>query len=279
MRINIHAGHNPDGKIACGAVGFIKESTEARKVKDLVISQLKLLGNTVYDCTVNNGWNQSNVLTKIVSKCNANKVDLDVSIHFNALNKKDDGNGKTTGTEVLVLNSSSKALSYAKNVASEISKLGYKNRGIVYRTNLYFLKKTKSPAMLIECCFVNDKDDIAIYNAQSMANAIVKGIVGKNITVTIDKIYDNLDYSLVFDSKYYSNRYKDLGENGVKTDAQLFSHFINNGMKERRQGISTFNVIKYIDNNSDLRKAFGNNYIQYYKHYIMHGHNENRIHM
>ena len=32
MRINVHAGHNPDGKIACGAIGIIKESTEARKV-------------------------------------------------------------------------------------------------------------------------------------------------------------------------------------------------------------------------------------------------------
>ena len=27
MKINVHAGHNPDGKIACGAVGLIKEST------------------------------------------------------------------------------------------------------------------------------------------------------------------------------------------------------------------------------------------------------------
>ena len=33
MKINVHAGHNPDGKIDCGAVGLIKESTEARKVK------------------------------------------------------------------------------------------------------------------------------------------------------------------------------------------------------------------------------------------------------
>ena len=33
MKINVHAGHNPDGKIACGAVGLIRESTEARKVK------------------------------------------------------------------------------------------------------------------------------------------------------------------------------------------------------------------------------------------------------
>ena len=47
MKINIHAGHNPDGKIACGAVGLIKESTEARVVKDNVIQYLKKAGHTV----------------------------------------------------------------------------------------------------------------------------------------------------------------------------------------------------------------------------------------
>ena len=29
MLFNIHAGHNPDGKVACGACGIVKESTEA----------------------------------------------------------------------------------------------------------------------------------------------------------------------------------------------------------------------------------------------------------
>ena len=32
MRINIHAGHNPKGKVACGAVGLLDESTENRNV-------------------------------------------------------------------------------------------------------------------------------------------------------------------------------------------------------------------------------------------------------
>ena len=41
MRFTVHAGHNPDGKKACGAVGLIKESTENRKVKDEVAGKLK----------------------------------------------------------------------------------------------------------------------------------------------------------------------------------------------------------------------------------------------
>ena len=44
MIYNVHAGHNAEGKVACGAVGLIKESTEARKVTQEVISLLKLPG-------------------------------------------------------------------------------------------------------------------------------------------------------------------------------------------------------------------------------------------
>lgn len=177
MIINVHAGHNPDGKVACGAVGLIKESTEARRVKDEVIRQLRQLGHTVYDCTVNDGTSASDILKKIVSKCNAHKVDLDVSIHFNsAAGLAEDGN--TTGTEVLVYSGYSNASPAAEAVCKAIATLGFKNRGVKFRPDLYFLKKTVAPAMLIECCFVNDKDDTNLYDYYKMAKAIVKGITG-----------------------------------------------------------------------------------------------------
>ena len=67
MRINVHAGHNPAGKVACGAVGLIQESVEDRRVKDEVINQLRQLGHAVYDCTVDNGTGQKDVLQK--SRC------------------------------------------------------------------------------------------------------------------------------------------------------------------------------------------------------------------
>lgn len=182
MKINVHAGHNPDGKVACGAVGLIKESTEARAVKNEVIRLLKSLGHTVYDCTCEDGSNTTDVLKKIVSKCNANTVDLDVSIHFNAGVNDKSGNGQTTGTEVLVYSASSKAKSYAENTCKSIASLGFKNRGVKVRSDLYFLKNTKAPAMLVECCFVGDKDDVKLYNYKEMAAAIVYGITGKKVT-------------------------------------------------------------------------------------------------
>lgn len=177
MIINVHAGHNPDGKPACGAIGYIKESTEARRVKDEVIRILREMGHTVYDCTCDNGIDKGDVLKKIVDKCNMHDVDVDVSIHFNAAGNLPE-DGKTTGTEVLLYSGYSRAGDMAVAVSEAIGELGFKNRGIKFRPDLYFLKKTKAPAMLIECCFVNDKDDVKLYDYYKMAKAIVKGITG-----------------------------------------------------------------------------------------------------
>lgn len=179
MVINVHAGHNPDGKTACGAVGIIKESTEARKVKDKVVSKLKSLGHTVYDCTCEDGASQTDVLDKIVAKCNRHTADLDVSIHFNAGVNDKAGNGTTTGTEVLVCSSTSGSNDYANKIVKAVSATGFKNRGVKVRNDLYYLKKAKAPALLVECCFVDDRDDVKLYDAEKMAEAIVYGITGK----------------------------------------------------------------------------------------------------
>lgn len=185
MRINVHAGHNPDGMVACGAIGLIRESTEARAVKDRVIAQLAAMGHTVRDCTCNNGADQNDVLKKIVAACNAQEADLDISIHFNA-GAQPEADGHTTGTEVYVYSTSSAAAAYAQQVVDSIAALGFRNRGVKERQSLYVLRHTKAPAMLIECCFVDDPEDVALYNADRIAEAIVAGITGQAAETTAD---------------------------------------------------------------------------------------------
>lgn len=180
MIINVHAGHNPDGKTACGAVGLIKESTEARAVKDALIPLLKGQGHTVYDCTVSDGISQGDVLSKIVKKCNAHKADLDLSIHFNSGRNDYAGDGSVGGTEVWIYNSGSKARETAERVCKTIAALGFRNRGVKTSSNLYVLRKTIAPALLVECCFVDDADDIRLYHADTMAAAIANAIAGSN---------------------------------------------------------------------------------------------------
>lgn len=42
---------------------------------------------------------------------------------------------------------------------------------------MYVLRNTKAPAVLIECCFVDDKDDAELYDADKMAQAIADGVI------------------------------------------------------------------------------------------------------
>ncbi|WP_285946940.1 N-acetylmuramoyl-L-alanine amidase, partial [Thomasclavelia cocleata] len=164
---NIHAGHN--FKVG-GSSGYFSETTESRNVKNAVISKLQSLDYKVYDCTDDSGKTQNENLKNIVSKCNDHTADLNISIHFNA------SNGQGHGVEVLQY--SNKTKTAAQNICNAIAELGFKNRGVKDRTDLYVLKHTKAPAILIECCFCDSAIDAGLYNYDSMAAAIVKGLTG-----------------------------------------------------------------------------------------------------
>ena len=173
MIFNVHGGHN---RIVPGASGCFSEVEEDRKVKDLVITKLRQLGHTVYDCTDDAGTSQSQNLANIVAKCNAHAVDIDLSIHFNSYN------GQANGTEAFTYDNLGSAYKTATALVNAISELGFKNRGAKVNKNYYVVRNTKAPAILLECCFCDNAQDAAKYNAESMANAIVKGLTGVSVS-------------------------------------------------------------------------------------------------
>lgn len=179
---NVHAGHSAyKTGYAYGAVGILNESNEARIVKDEVIRLLRQEGHTVYDCTVDNSRSQNGCLSSIVKKCNEHKVDLDISIHLNAGRNDYSGDDSTGGCEVYNYDTRTKAIS--DRICSNISNsLGIRNRGTKYNKGLYVLANTKSLALLVECCFVDDKDDADKWDAKKCAKAIVEGILNKNVS-------------------------------------------------------------------------------------------------
>lgn len=89
---------------------------------------------------------------------------------------------------------------------------------------------------------------------------------------------DKVDYSAVFDANYYYSAYADL-RSAIGNDPQkLLQHFITFGMQEGRCGNSEFDVRVYIQNNTDLVQAFGQEDLKsYYLHYINYGKKEGRI--
>lgn len=189
-KYNVHGGHN---KIVPGAAKFLNEVTEDRKVKSALIELLDDAGHTVYDCTDDVGKTVGANLANIVAKCNKHTVDYDVSLHLNSGRKDSKGDGKTGGVEIFIYDNDLKDV--AKAVADAIAEeFGYALRsddttpsgcaGVKISKGLYVLRNTKAPAMLIECCFVDDKDDAKVWDAEKCAAAIYKGLTGKAATTS-----------------------------------------------------------------------------------------------
>lgn len=191
-KFNSHGGHDAQGRGASGAscniegVGLFHESVEDRNVNRDVIAYFKQDGHTTYDCTVDSAGSQNANLSQIVAKCNAHAVDRDISLHFNSGRNNPSGDGSIGGVEVWLYDSSdSNLVADAKRVCENIAKLGFKNRGVKYNKNYYILKNTRAKAMIIEVCFVDDKDDVLLYKkvgSKAIAKAIVEGILNKTLS-------------------------------------------------------------------------------------------------
>lgn len=164
-KIGIDIGHNVayDG----GALGFRDENELNRLVGNLVISKLKNVGFEVVNCTPGAASSLKDSLRQRCNVANNANVDLFISIHHNT------GGGE--GAEALVYKD---GLGSQVGVAvlSEIQKLGYRNRRIKYRPDLYVLKHTIMPAVLIECAFVDSRNDMNRFSHVKMAEAIASGV-------------------------------------------------------------------------------------------------------
>lgn len=182
MRYNVHAGHNPAGKVACGATGLLDESKENRLIAAEIIRLLKAAGHTVYDCTVSNGTSQNDVLKKIAAKCNAHTVDFDLSIHLNSGRNDKKGDGSIGGFEIWVSGTNKGKGELAARICTAMEDIGFKNRGTKTTSSLYILNHTNAPALLLEVCFVDDRDDYNLYNKlgyKKIAEVIAGAIMGK----------------------------------------------------------------------------------------------------
>jgi len=169
ITIAVDIGHNAafdGGKVG---VNGITEDSCTKKVGTLVKAKLKALGYNVVDCSPVNATSLRNALKQRTDKANSANADYFVSIHFNA-----SLNGKGYGTEVYYRSEEGKKL--AASVQSKITALGFADRGIKYKNTYYVMKNAKMPSILIECAFVDSASDMKKFNAESMANAICRGL-------------------------------------------------------------------------------------------------------
>lgn len=179
MKIAVRGGHT---ELCTGASALISELTEDRKVKDAVVKYLRQLGHEVLDVTppVNYTSNAGTDLAYGVNKANSWGANLFVSIHFNKA--YDHYNGKI-GSEVCVYSKND----YAERVVNALAGLGFVNRGQKVRSGLYELNNTRMNAMIVETCFVEATEDVALYKRlgpDAIGKAIAEAISNKKTTVT-----------------------------------------------------------------------------------------------
>lgn len=175
MRVMIIAGHGAGDPGAC-ALGY-QEATETRKVANAVKPLLESYGINVQMYDQNkNAYDE----IRFGRGISLSGVDYVVEIHFNAGANNTGGNGVTTGTEILV-DSSEGGTSVEECILKKICALGFKNRGVKRRNDLLVMNTVTNNGVshaLIETCFIDDADDMALYSKKfnDIAKAIADGV-------------------------------------------------------------------------------------------------------
>lgn len=204
MKIGNRYGHTE----ACtGANDAINELKEARNVLSDVNYYLKQF-HTIINCHPGKekGWGEWNIG---VATCNRNNCELFFSIHFNADSKK-----KAEGCEIVIAPGDSKIISYANRVLSNLESLGFKNRGIKYNSELAETVGINCPSMIIEICFVHEKDAAKYKSigysqiAKAVANGIDSRILFKEVS-NENKNEEVVDV-LIFNEEWYLKQYPEV---------------------------------------------------------------------
>ena len=170
MKVFLNPGHAPNGDPDPGACNYdlyLRESDIAKEIADAVEEYLTAAGVQVV------GNLQSDSLGEITSMANASDADIFISIHCNAFN------GSAKGTEVEVYPGSKAGRALGNCIQNQIvDALDMVDRGLEDRPNLYVLKHTGMPAVLVETGFIDNYDDAVKLrdHTDKFARAIARGV-------------------------------------------------------------------------------------------------------
>ena len=179
----------------------------------------------------------------------------------------------------------------AQSIQNELVALGLKDRGIEYKNSEdntrypdgsladYYRvinegKLQDVPVIIVEHAYVSNSNDVQKFlsSDEKLKNLALADVRGIAEYYGLNKV----DYTPIFDAKYYSETYADLKLAYGNNEKALLNHFLNYGMREGRQGNSAFNVYSYRGRYADLQNAYGDNLKKYYEHYLNWGKVEGR---
>ena len=148
MKIFINAGH---GGVDPGAVSKngTKEKDITKNVAALLVYELIQKGYEV------EFFQQKRNVTEVSAAESTSNSDLFISLHCNSFNKS-----SANGLEVLYYTKSKKGKNIAQIFQDELLKTtNLKDRKIKARDDLHVLKRTASPAVLVELAFLSNETE------------------------------------------------------------------------------------------------------------------------
>ena len=176
MRIFLDVGHQ--GSINGydpGAIGNTYKAKECDLNLKVALEVEKILKD--YDCTVelDRKEDKKNSLADKVKLSNEFNADVFVSIHHNSFVNKN-----VKGLETYYFSTSKKGKSLAMLTQAKLNAINYTlNRGIKTGDNLYVIKNTNAPAILLELGFISNKEDeyYCINSYKRLAKAIAEALI------------------------------------------------------------------------------------------------------
>lgn len=145
----IHAGH---GGVDPGAIGNGRQEAQiARLYKNTLINM-----TGAKDATDDTATSVNDNLSKIVNNVESFKGNgFDISIHLNSATPA------ATGTEVFAYGSDKEAMAMAAKISADLAKVyGIPNRGAKDGSDLYVIRNTTRPMLLIELGFISNANDL-----------------------------------------------------------------------------------------------------------------------
>lgn len=206
MNILLIAGHGgtPYDPGACGC-GYT-EAVETRRMATAVAPMLRAYG---FHVTMYDQKNDAYRVLRNGGSLPLSGVGYVIELHLNAAANDPQGNGKTTGVEVLV-HTDEKGITVEQAICRRIAALGFQSRGVKRRDNLRVMNTVHRAGIshaLIETCFVDDADDMKLYKAKfdEIARAIADGVAegfGKTVKKEDTEVVEKK--SVLVDGKTYT---------------------------------------------------------------------------
>lgn len=248
MKIAIRGGHNYQAK---GAIGLLDEVIEDRNILKPAIKYLQLLGHEVLDVTPYN-CDMYTDLAYGVNKANAWGADLFISIHLNKAYSNYNG---AIGSEVCVYSK----FDTAQRVVDGLGSLGFINRGQKVRPELYELANTSMSSMIIEVCFVEATEDVALYKklgADKIAKTIAESVSNKKLPIPNPiKMYRNIIiYNDGVLADQYCAEFFKMILNNANEDCECISY--SEYRKSLKDGYSIFAVGGSLEGKFKYHKLF-----------------------